>query len=136
MAGGTRGRSLAFGIVNYRDSQQPDFPSVERACPSASAATRDTHQSACKASASERARSSRYPDSPAMETVPSSAALGGSGLALSERSEFSQTPPNASSAGYPQGTGFGSPFLWFISFGDPKEMNSAAGPRPGLPRNH
>jgi hypothetical protein len=28
----------------------------------------------------------------------------------------------------------GSPFLWFVSFGDPKEMNSAAGPRPGLPR--
>jgi hypothetical protein len=35
----------------------------------------------------------------AIEAVPSSAALGGSGLALFERSEFSQTPPDASSAG-------------------------------------
>jgi hypothetical protein len=35
----------------------------------------------------------------AIENVPSSAAWGGSGLALFERSEFSQTPPHASSAG-------------------------------------
>jgi hypothetical protein len=28
----------------------------------------------------------------------------------------------------------GSPFLWFVSFGDPKEMNSPAGARPGLLR--
>jgi hypothetical protein len=71
-------------------------------------------------------------------TVPSSAAVGGSGLALFERSEFSQTPTSASSAGDPQGTGSGSPFLWFVSFGEAKEMNSAAGPRPGLQRtqNH
>ena len=40
----------------------------------------------------------------AMKAVPSSAALGGSGLALFEAiAEFSQTPPNASSAGYPEG---------------------------------
>ena len=35
---------------------------------------------------------------PAVEAGLSSAATGGSGLALSERSEFSQTPPGASSA--------------------------------------
>ena len=35
---------------------------------------------------------------PAVEAGLSSAAAGGSGLALSERSEFSQTPPDASSA--------------------------------------
>ncbi|RFO98372.1 hypothetical protein DIC66_00245 [Rhodoferax lacus] len=40
----------------------------------------------------------------AIEAVPSSAALGGSGLALFEAiAEFSQTPHNASSAGYPEG---------------------------------
>jgi hypothetical protein len=65
-------------------------------------------------------------------TVPSSAAVSGSGLALFEAlAEFSQTPHTASSAGYPQGTGSGSPFLWFVSFGEAKETNSAAGPRPG-----
>jgi hypothetical protein len=108
--------------------------------PSASAAKRDTTQSACKVSAaSEHAVSgprSRFPlpAPPAIGTVPSSAAVGGSGLALFERSEFSQTPHSASSAGDPQGTGSGSPFLWFVSFGEAKEMNSAAGPRPGSPR--
>ncbi len=37
-------------------------------------------------------------NSPAVEAGLSSAGAGGSGLALSERSEFSQTPPDASSA--------------------------------------
>ena len=130
---GTELRSLAFGIVNSRDSQQPNFPSIERSVPSASAARRDTQKSACKVSAAN-AHVVSGPRSPAMETVPSSAAAGGSGLALFERSEFSQTPPDASSAGNPQGTVSGSPFLWFVSFGEAKEMNSAAGPRPGSPR--
>ena len=103
--------------------------------PSASAATRDTPQPACKVSAAnEHVVSGSRSRAPAMENVPSSAAAGGSGLALFERSEFSQTPPDASSAGNPQGTVSGSPFLWFVSFGEAKEMNSAAGPRPGSPR--
>jgi hypothetical protein len=68
--------------------------------PSASAAKRDTTQSACKVSAaSEHAVSGSRSRPPAIVTVPSSAAVGGSGLALFERSEFSQTPPAASSAG-------------------------------------
>ena len=51
------------------------------------------------ASISERAPEGESAPARAIEAVPSSAALGGSGLALFERSEFSQTPPNASSAG-------------------------------------
>ncbi len=102
-------RSLAFGIVNCRGNQQPNSPA--RNGPSASKARRDTTQPACKVSASERARDIRFPDprTPAMETVPSS-------------------------AGNPQGTVSGSPFLWVLSFGEAKESTSAAGPRPGLPR--
>jgi hypothetical protein len=46
---------------------------------------------------SNRPRAMSFPT--AIENVPSSAAWGGSGLALFERSEFSQTPPHASSAG-------------------------------------
>ena len=42
---------------------------------------------------------------PAVLAGLSSAAAGGSGLALFERSEFSQTPPDASSARVPKGTG-------------------------------
>ncbi len=69
-------RSLAFGIAN---SLQPAH--------------------AFDASPGERAQEGEAVPAFAIEAVPSSAAAGGSGLALFERSEFSQTPPDASSAG-------------------------------------
>jgi hypothetical protein len=73
--------------------------------------------------------------------APRSAASSGSGLALFERSEFSQTPLEASTAGCPQrsvGTQtVGSPFLGLLSFGEAKESDCAAGrtSRPGMPVN-
>ncbi len=54
-------------------------------------------------------------DFPAVEAGLSSAAAGGSGLALSERSESSQTPSDASSVRNRAAA-----------------LTSAAGPRPGL----
>ena len=128
---GTELRLLGFAIANSRDCKQPNSPAREG--PSASKATRDTPQSACKVSAANE-HAVPGPRSPAMETVPSSAAAGGSGLALFERCVFRQTPPDASSAGNPQGTVSGSPFLWVLSFGEAKESTSAAGPKPGSPR--
>ena len=48
--------------------------------------------------------------------------------------EFEPDPDRREQRREPRsGTGSGSPFLWFVSFGDPKEMNSPAGARPGLP---
>ncbi|BDT67246.1 hypothetical protein os1_14210 [Comamonadaceae bacterium OS-1] len=73
--------------------------------------------------------------------APRSAASSGSGLALFERSEFSQTPLEASTAGCPQrsvGTQtVGSPFLGLLSFGEAKESDCAAGrtSRPRMPIN-
>ena len=96
-------RLLGCAIANSRDSQHLNSPSRPGVCTcsSASAAKRDTTQSACKVSASERARGSGTRSrTPAIETEPSSAVGGGSGLALFEApAEFSQTPPTASSAG-------------------------------------
>jgi hypothetical protein len=66
------------------------------ACGIANSLSRPHH---LDASISERAPEGESAPARAIEAVPSSAALGGSGLALFERSEFSQTPPNASSAG-------------------------------------
>ena len=71
-------RSLAFGIANSHQRQR--------------------HQH-LDASTGERAPEGEAVPALAIAAVPSSAALGGSGLALFERSEFSQTPPDASSAG-------------------------------------
>jgi hypothetical protein len=56
-----------------------------------------------------------------METVPSSAALGGSRLALFERSEFSQTPLDASSAGNRAAARAWLAFLWGTFLWRPKE---------------
>jgi hypothetical protein len=75
---------------------------------------------------------------PAVEAGLSSAAAGGQGLALSERSEFSQTPPDASSARHPEaqrrGPDVGSPFFCLLFFGEAKKSKAAAGARPGLQR--
>jgi hypothetical protein len=59
----------------------------------------------------------------------SSADGGGSGLALFERSEFSQTPPSSSNAAVPAQPGdeSGSPFLCLLSFGEAKESECAVG---------
>jgi len=56
-------------------------------------------------------------------------------LSDAQRRELSETPPNPSTAGCPgapaQGTQtVGSPFLWFLSFGDAKERDSPAGRLP------
>ena len=59
------------------------------------------------------------------------------GSQLFERSEFCETPRNASTAGCPQRSGgtqtVGSPFLCLLSFGEAKESKSAAG-RNSRPR--
>ncbi len=60
---------------------------------------------------------------PRRDEEASSAGLGGSGLALFERSEFSQTPPGPSNAAYPRkawGDEFGSPFFCLLFFGEAK----------------
>jgi hypothetical protein len=58
------------------------------------------------------------------------------GSPLFERSEFCETPRNASTAGCPQRSEgsqtVGSPFLCLRSFGEAKESKSPAGARPGL----
>ncbi|MDP9603814.1 UNVERIFIED_ORG: hypothetical protein J2W38_003605 [Variovorax paradoxus] len=58
------------------------------------------------------------------------------GSQLFERSEFCETPRNASTAGCPQRSGgsqtVGSPFFCLRFFGEAKKSRSAAGPRPGL----
>ncbi len=70
--------------------------------------------------------------------APRSAAAGGSGLALFERSEFSQTPHAVSTAGSrsaSEGRGqWGWPFFWFLFFGQAKKRDCAAGrtPRPTM----
>ena len=56
-------------------------------------------------------------------------------LSDAQRRELSETPSNPSTAGCPvasaQGTQtVGSPFLWFLSFGDAKERDSHAGRLP------
>jgi hypothetical protein len=64
----------------------------------------------------------------------SSAGVDGSGLALSERSEFSQTPADPSNAAYPRfarGDESGSPSLCVLSLGEARESESPAGARPG-----
>jgi hypothetical protein len=65
---------------------------------------------------SQRSDASRYP-SPAFPPLaaPRSGRFGGSGLALFERSEFSQTPPNLSTAGCPKRSA-GSQTVGAISF--------------------
>ncbi len=69
---------------------------------------------------------------PCRHALASSAGPGGSGLALFERSEFSQTPPGPSNAANPKGSAFGSPFFCLLFFGEAKKSKAAAGPRPGL----
>ncbi len=64
----------------------------------------------------------------------SSAAAGGSGRALFERSEFSPTARCEQRKVPRRGPDFGSPFLWYLSFGEAKERYSPAGARPGLLR--
>ena len=61
-------------------------------------------------------------------------------LSDAQRRELSETPPNPSTAGCPvapaQGTQtVGSPFLWFLSFGDAKERDSPAGRLPASALN-
>jgi hypothetical protein len=69
--------------------------------------------------------------------APRSAALGGKGLALFERSEFSQTPPKASTAGSPKrqrrGADSWGAFLWVTFLLRKRTSNCAAGrnSRPG-----
>ena len=88
---------------------------------------------------------------PAVEAGLSSAAAGGSGLALFERSEFEPDPADCEQRKAPRsGPDVGSPFgvshnfasevsapplreLWLLAFGEAKESNSPAGARPGLP---
>ncbi len=62
----------------------------------------------------------------------SSAAAGGSGRALSERSEFSPTPPDASSARYPEGA-LTSARLFFGDFllAKQKKVTALPGAHPG-----
>ncbi len=61
----------------------------------------------------------------------SSAAAGGSGRALSERSEFSPTPPDASSARYPEGA-LTSARLFFGDFllAKQKKVTALSGAHP------
>ncbi len=61
-------------------------------------------------------------------------------LSDAQRRELSETPPNPSTAGCPvasaQGTQtVGSPFLWFLYFGDAKERDSHAGRLPASALN-
>ncbi len=92
-------RSLAFGIANSRNSQQP----LPHHHASASAATRDTTHPACKVSASERARGSRPLTPPPLGRAEQrSVGRIRAGACLSAAS-LRPPPPNASSAGYPAG---------------------------------
>jgi hypothetical protein len=86
--------------------------------PSASAATRDTTQSACKVSAAnEHAASGSRTRSPAMVTVPSSAAVGGSGLALFEAQPSLARPrPTRAAQGTAQRHGLWLAFSWGTFF--------------------
>ena len=89
-------RSLGFAIANSQKSAAPHHPS-------ASAATRDTDQTACKVRASARARGTRSPDFPPLGRAEQrSVGRIRAGACLSEAS-LRQTPHNASSAGYPVG---------------------------------
>ena len=71
-----------------------------------------------------------------VEAGPRSAGFGGSGIALFERSEFSETPLNPSTAGCPERSAGdpdgGSPSLCLLSLGEARESESPAGARPGL----
>jgi hypothetical protein len=124
----SRLRSLAFGIANSRRQELPPWASrpaneaaqphiannrAVRQCPrprpspyprpSASAATRDTQSTACKVSASERARGSRFPH-PAMRPCRAAQRWADQGGRMFEaQPSLRPTPPNASSAGNPAG---------------------------------
>jgi len=53
-----------------------------------------------------------------------------------ERSEFATDPAQREQRREPRrGTVFGSPFFCLLFFGEAKKSESAAGPKPGLPRN-
>ena len=95
-------------------------------------------QPKCKVSASERARGIRgpLPDPTAMGPCRAAQRWADQGGRMFEAlAEFAHDPDQREQRRAPRsGTVFGSPFLWFVSFGDPKEMNSPAGARPGLPR--
>ena len=71
-----------------------------------------------------------------VEAGPRSAGFGGSGIALFERSEFSETPPNPSTAGCPERSA-GTQTAGRLSFGyfslaKQRRSTSPAGARPGL----
>ena len=71
-----------------------------------------------------------------VEAGPRSAGFGGSGIALFERSEFSETPPNSSTAGCPERSA-GTQTAGRLSFGyfslaKQRRSTSPAGARPGL----
>lgn len=55
---------------------------------------------------------------------PSIAEMTGSADQLFERSEFLVCPVISRNAGYPLGQAGGCLFLWFVSFGQAKEMNA------------
>ncbi len=60
----------------------------------------------------------------------SSAAAGGSGRALFERSEFSPTPPDASSARYPAGALTSARLSLLTFFGEAKKVSALSGASP------
>ena len=70
-----------------------------------------------------------------VEAGPRSAGFGGSGIALFERSEFSETPLNPSTAGCPErsaGTQTSGRLFLLTSFGEAKEVSAPPGAHPGL----
>ena len=69
-----------------------------------------------------------------VEAGPRSAGFGGSGIALFERSEFSETPLNPSTAGCPErsaGTQTAGRLFLLTSFGEAKEVSAPPGAYPG-----
>ena len=85
----------------------PIPPSLRSAIPAMLSEPRQSH-------AQRRVPGTRTPNSPPL-AAPRSGRFGGSGLALFERSEFSQTPPIPSTAGCPKRSA-GSQTVGAISF--------------------
>jgi hypothetical protein len=121
-------RSLAFGVANSRISPSPRLDD-----PSASAATRDTTQPACKVSASERTRGTRPQAPPPHAMRPCRAAQHGAdqGWRCLSAASLARPRPTRAAQGTPKGHGLGSPFFWVLFFGEAKKSTSPAGARPG-----
>ena len=92
-------------------------------------------QSACWAPAAERSDGPRVPNPLWLRR--GAQRFADQGSPLSERSEFGRDPAKREHRRLPRSAAkgsqtVGSPFLCLLSFGEAKESESAAGPRPGL----